>query len=455
MKANNTTRTYGEVNPVFTLAYEGLVNGEDESVFLTAPIASSTATKTSNVGEYPITISGGNAANYELAYEPGVLTVKKASLSAKVSDTTKVYGAQNPAFSIEYYGLKNEEISPAWATRPTFQTEATQSSSVGQYEVKAVNGVPVNYNLGEVTAGILSITPAPLTVKANDATRQYYSDEPNFSYTCNGFVNGDNESVFSSAPVLSTSATKTSNVGTYPISVSEMSSPNYSISRVNGTLTITPRTLVASVGNYERAYNEENPVFEVTYNGFIGNEDESVLHEKPIASTAAIRTSDVGTYPITVSGGDADNYQLSYTSGVLTINKAEQEISWEQDFGSEIFQVGDQVELQAYATSGLPIHYELSDNNIASLYSANGKAYLDCLQEGTLVIRAKQDGNNNYYTAVRKSKTLKIGDASGIETISVDALSSNAPVYDLMGNRVKLLTKGRIYIQNAKKFVVK
>ena len=41
----------------------------------------------------------------------------------------------------------------------------------------------------------------------------------------------------------------------------------------------------------------------------------------------------------------------------------------------------------------------------------------------------------------------------GIETISAGTL--DAPVYDLMGNKVKVLTKGRVYIQNGKKFVVK
>ena len=101
-----------------------------------------------------------------------------------LDDATKIYGSSNPAFTIDYYGLKNNESAPAWTTRPTFQTDATQSSGVGQYPIKAVNGVPINYDLGEITAGILNITPAQLTIKANDAVRQYYSDDPEFSYTC-------------------------------------------------------------------------------------------------------------------------------------------------------------------------------------------------------------------------------------------------------------------------------
>lgn len=414
-KVNNVSREYGEENPPFSVSYSGFISGESESVLATPPTINTTATKKSNVGDYPITISGGNATNYEFVYEPGVLTVTKAPLSAKVNDATKVYGSSNPAFTIDYYGLKNNESAPAWTTRPTFQTDATQSSGVGQYPIKAVNGVPINYDLGEITAGTLNITPAQLTIKANDAVRQYYSDDPNFTYTCSGFVNGDNASVLTATPSLSTSATRNSNVGTYEIKVGDTSSPNYSISFVNGTLTITPRTLIASVGNYERTYNEENPAFEVKYNGFVGNDDEKVLLSKPEAKTSATKTSDVGTYPINVTGGSADNYTFNYSSGTLTINKAEQTITWEQDLSD--LKVGDQVELKASVTSGLPVKYTMDKNGFAEIYTIGNKSYLDCIANGEFQIVAIQEGNKNYYSSTRARKTATIGNASAIETI--------------------------------------
>lgn len=409
VRANNASRLYGDDNPSFDVTYSGFVNGENESELSVAPTINTPAIKTSNVAEYPITVSGGSAANYEFEYESGILQITKAPLSAKVNDATKIYGDKNPIITIDYSGLKNEETAPAWTTSPTFATEATQSSGVGQYQVKAMNAVPVNYDLGEITAGTLTVTPAPLSIKANDATRQYFSDEPNFGYTCNGFVNGENEDVLSPKPTLSTTANMSSNVGTYPIKASGASNPNYSISHVDGTLTITPRTLYASVGNYERLYNEDNPTFEVKYDGFVGNEDENVLMTKATASTTATKTSDVGTYPINVTGGSGDNYEFSYTSGTLTINKAEQTIAWEQDLSG--LKVGDQVELQAVASSGLPITYTMANNNYAELYSAdNNKKYLDCKAEGQFTIRATQDGNKNYYSSTRINKAVTIGD---------------------------------------------
>ena len=89
--------------------------------------------------------------------------------------------------------------------------------------------------------------------------------------------------------------------------------------------------------------------FEVKYEGFVGGDNESQLKSKATASTSATKTSDVGTYPIYVSGGSADNYKLSYVSGMLTINKIEQTISWQQDLTA--LNVGDQVELKAVASS--------------------------------------------------------------------------------------------------------
>lgn len=454
-KVENASREYGEDNPQFKVSYSGFSDGDDESVITTHPTISTTATKTSDVGEYPITLSGGTATNYEIVYESGILTVTKAPLSAKVNDATKLYGSQNPAFTIEYNGLKNEETAPRWATSPTFQTEATRTSGVGQYVVNAVNGVPMNYELSGITSGTLSVTPAPLTIKADNAERQYYSENPDFSYICSGFVNGDDESVLTATPMLSTTANLSSNVGTYEIEVSEASASNYSISYGNGTLTITPRTLLASVGNYERPYNEENPEFEVKYFGFVENENESVLNENVIATTTATKTSDVGTYKIEMTGGNADNYIFSYSSGILTINKAEQTVLWEQDFSN--LEIGDQVELVAVASSGLPVAFAIDDSSFAEIYTAGTKTYLDCKAKGETQIVAIQDGNKNYHSSSRVRKTVHIGDGSSSvnsvtgAVVKIRMISTGIRVDNVsVGEMIRVYTSDGVLLKNVK-----
>lgn len=424
----NVKREYGEENPPLNIqSITGFINGEDVSVIDVLPNVVTVATRTSNVGTYPITINGGNATNYEFISIPGELTVTKAPLSAKVHDETRAYGKNNPSFTLDYYGLKNGEISPKWVSFPTFQTDAIKDSGVGQYSISATNGILENYSLNEIASGILSIIPAPLTIIVNNTSKEYYEPNPTFSFRCKGFANGENESVLTAIPTLSTTATRSSNVGTYEIICGETDSPNYSISYVNGKLTITPRTLRVSVGNYERLYNEDNPVFDLTYVGFVGNENENVLNTKPIAVTNATKGSDVGTYSINISGGNADNYLFSYSSGVLTISKAYQSIIWEQDLS--IIGIGDQVELKAKATSGLPVTYTIEDNSIAEIYKIGNLYYLDCKKRGETQIVVLQDGNKNYYSSSRMRRSIVIGSEHYKEKITLSA-EGYATFYD-------------------------
>ena len=419
----NKTREYGEDNPQFDIIYSGFMGVDDESVITVSPTVSTIATKTSDVGNYEITISGGEAQNYDFVYELGTLTITKTPLTATVNDETRQYGSDNPNFTVSYTGLKNDETAPKWSEALNIETTATKQSNVGTYAITAT-GIPVNYDLSKIESGALTITPAPLTIIANDATRLYHEEEPTFSYSCNGFVNDDDESVLSTSPILSTMTTLSSNVGNYDITVEGASCANYSISYVSGTLAITPRTLVASVENYERQYNEENPEFEVIYEGFVENENEDVLTVKPIASTTATKTSDVGVYPITVSGGSAQNYTFTYNPGELTINKAEQSILWNQDLSR--LKIGDQKKLEATATSGMPVAYTITDNSIADIYAVGNDLYLDCRVEGQTSIVAAQEGNSNYYPAIRIQKTLVV--TTGTQFISdenIDFIDDN------------------------------
>ena len=500
--ANSISREYGEENPVLTIAYAGFVNNENESVLSERPLASTSATKNSNVGTYTINLSGGASTNYDLKLNTGILTINKAPLSVIANDATREYGDNNPTFTLRYEGLKLGETNPKLEKQISVVTTANIASPVGEYLITASDGVATNYQLS-YNAGKLSITPASLTVTAFSKFRKYGEDNPEFDYSTSstklssdkftklpslicpatksspvgtyditvsgavmpnyeisyvagiltidkgkleisaksysrlygednpvfeveysGFANNEAEINLSVKPTITCRATKESNAGLYPILVSGAKADNYEITYNDGMLTITPCKLVISTKDYTRRYGEENPEFEIAYSGFVNGENESNLLKKPDIKCMANATTDVGEYPITLSGAESDNYSFEYNNGKLTITIAEQEIIWEQDFDN--IQVGDQIELLAYATSGLPIDYTLSNNNLASIYYANGKAYLDCQDKGTFVIRALQDGNNNYYAAVRKSKTINVVDPTAIHSISKSSVKIQA-----------------------------
>lgn len=317
-KANNTSRTYGEPNPEFTISYTGFLSGDNESVLTTKPVVKTTANEKSAVGTYPITISGGAAKNYKLEYEQGELTVNKASLSIQVMDANKVYGTDNPSFTLGYSGLKNDETIPEWIIEPRYTTTAKKESGTGTYDV-SVTCEPKNYAVTNNTPGKLTIKKAPLTVKANDVTMDYYGALPTYSYTYTGFVNGDDESALSTMPSIRTEATTTSNAGTYTITPEGAQANNYDFTYTGGTLTIKQRSLTVKANSASRLYGENNPELTVEYEGFVNNESKEVLDVEPTVSTTATVQSKAGTYDIRVSGGRATNYALTYQNGQLSI----------------------------------------------------------------------------------------------------------------------------------------
>jgi uncharacterized delta-60 repeat protein len=73
--AANQSRVYGAANPALTFAYAGFVNNDTAASLTAAPTASTTAAISSAPGVYPITLSGGSAANYALTLVNGTLTV--------------------------------------------------------------------------------------------------------------------------------------------------------------------------------------------------------------------------------------------------------------------------------------------------------------------------------------------------------------------------------------------
>lgn len=318
--AQDAARIYGDNNPTFEIKYSGFINSEDESVLSEKPVASTTATPNSNVGTYPITVSGGSAKNYTLNYKDGVLTVNKAPLLARVVDASRLYGAENPNFSLSYEGLKNDETAPKWTESPRFTTEASVSSGVGEYAVNAT-ATPTNYDL-TITSGVLTVKPASLVMKAENATRKYYEDDPVFNYTCSGFVNNEDVSVITTQPSFSTESEKISDVGTYSIMPYGAVSTNYAISYESGILTITPRDLTITAEDKTREYGDTNPQFTFVYQGFAGNDGESVLLSKAEALCTAQPSSNVGTYVILSKGGSAKNYKIHNENGTLTIQKA-------------------------------------------------------------------------------------------------------------------------------------
>jgi len=111
-----------------------------------------------------------------------------------------------------------------------------------------------NYTLTQPTVANASITPAILTVSADNKSRAFGVNNPTLTASYLGFVGGETlaTSGVTGNPALSTLATNNSAAGVYPITaaIGSLSALNYSFNFTNGTLTVVgdaPKILSISV----------------------------------------------------------------------------------------------------------------------------------------------------------------------------------------------------------------
>jgi hypothetical protein len=122
----------------------------------------------------------------------------------------------------------------------TYNGSSSPPVNAGTYAVLASFAGNSNYLPGSGSASIV-INKAPLTVQADNKSKTRGSANPPFTATITGFVAGDSATSLTGTLVFTTTATTESRPGTYPITPGGVTSTNYAITFVNGTLTITKR----------------------------------------------------------------------------------------------------------------------------------------------------------------------------------------------------------------------
>ena len=168
------------------------------------------------------------------------------ALTITAGNATQQYGQATPPLnSVTYSGFARGDGPGSLSGTIACMTTAKSSSPVGTYPINCSGLSSSKYAISFVV-GALSITAAPLTVTASSATRQFGQANPVFTGTIKGFVNGDGASALSGTLTCSSPATATSSVSgsPYPVNCSGVSSANYKIAFVAGTLSITKATPV-------------------------------------------------------------------------------------------------------------------------------------------------------------------------------------------------------------------
>ncbi|MGA2489245.1 MAG: choice-of-anchor Q domain-containing protein, partial [Anaerolineales bacterium] len=86
--ANNQAAQYSDASPALTFKYSGFASGEGPANLTRQPACATARTVTSPAGTYPITCSGGTAANYSFTYVAGNFTVTQEDAYMEYSGDT-------------------------------------------------------------------------------------------------------------------------------------------------------------------------------------------------------------------------------------------------------------------------------------------------------------------------------------------------------------------------------
>ncbi|HEX7490991.1 MAG TPA: MBG domain-containing protein [Candidatus Limnocylindrales bacterium] len=335
--ANDASRAYGVADPTFSAVISGYVGSDTAAVVSGSPSFSTTATSTSPISgpTYPITPAQGtlSAANYTFTYADGALTITGLPSSVTVTCTSPhVYtgSAQTPCTAVVTYDGEDHPVDSA-------DIVYSGNTNVGTGTASYTWGGDATHS-GSTNSGTFSITPAVLTVKANDASRAYGAANPTFTATISGFLGSDTASVVSGIPSFSTTATSTSPISgpTYPITPAQgtLSAANYTFTYADGTLTITARpVLTITADNKSKVFGAANPALTYHVTGLIDGDtavtpakaDEVTpaaiaLTTPPTCVTTAVDASPVGNYPISCDGAVSAKYDIQYVAGTLTVS---------------------------------------------------------------------------------------------------------------------------------------
>ena len=247
--AEDKTVTYKEETPVYSYVATGFVHGEDGSALEKIANYDCAYTAGSDVGEYEIMPYGFAAknGNYDISYQPGKLTVEQAEPEfylTNLEELNRVYNAKAiaPKAGSDSDGKLTITISKGMEIFHTSPVDA------GIYTVMISGEAGKNYKAGSA-AYSFEIRKAPLTVTAVDQRIALGSEIPEYMADYKGFQGTDEERVLGGALQFVCEYTANSPIGEYAIVPSGLTSDNYEIQFVNGTLYVNLKNSHISSGS--------------------------------------------------------------------------------------------------------------------------------------------------------------------------------------------------------------
>ena len=298
-------------NVTYTSSNEQIATVDENGTVTAKKVGTATITATAAAVD-------GKYAEATASYE---LKVIERNVTVTVDAVSRVYGDANPDFTAELTSGTYAPGDDFQSLDLTLSTTADKTTGVGSYNVTGTAS-NTNYNVTVLGKEKLTITQRPITFKVDPVRRAYGDANP--AFTANTVTAGSRVNQDMIVMTLTTTATRTSPVGSYDVTLLSSDSPNYNIT-VEGTdaLTIDPKPITVTVDAASRVYGSENPAFTATApSGALVGED-TVASLNLTLTTDATATSPVGTYDVTGTANNG-NYDVTVDGmNKLTVTKKE------------------------------------------------------------------------------------------------------------------------------------
>ena len=276
-----------------------------------------------NAGTATITATQAGNDSYLPFSREFSLTVGKAALTITANDCSKMEGEENPELTVSYEGFKNGDTEAVLTRQPTVTTQATTASPAGSYPITVSGAAAANYDINYVAGTLTVMEKATQTLALESLPAMIYGDA---TYTLpetteEGFTLTWTSSN-SAVALLSGNVLTVKGAGTATITAAQAGNGDYKAFSREFSLAVGKAALTITANDCTKVEGEENPELTVSYEGFVNDDDASVLTQQPVVTTEATTASPAGSYPITVSGAAAANYDISYVAGTLTVEEA-------------------------------------------------------------------------------------------------------------------------------------
>ncbi|MDB5203413.1 MAG: type sorting protein [Ferruginibacter sp.] len=273
-------------------------------------------------GTTDITASQVSDGFYPGASITRTLTVNKATLTISADNKTKFESEAVPPLTFTYSGFVYGETAAVLINPVAITTTATIASVPGAYPITVSSASALNYTIVYVNAVMTvlprqnqTITFAALPVKTY-GNADFAAGATTTNLTIPIIYTSSNTAV---ATIIGNNIHITG-AGTTNITASQAGSIGYfPATSVIRALTVNKAPLTIRVRDTSRLQGQDNPVFTLTYTGFVLGQTVADLTTPPVATTDATVSSSPGYYTVNALGATSSNYTITTVPGRLTV----------------------------------------------------------------------------------------------------------------------------------------